>query len=216
MISFISDSPVIEFFVLFLIWAITHSILASLTLKDFLSSRLGRLYYFYRVFFVLVSIISLVAIFLIVPLPSDKLYSFNGPVFYLLKTMQTAALIAFLFTATTSIEDDFLGFREAKRFFSARLNVVDKRPLRTDGIMRYSRHPLYFFAAVLLWSDPKMTIGWATMSLAFCLYFLIGTIFEERKLISIFGSEYLDYQKRVRRFIPIKRLVSGTRSERSL
>jgi len=216
MISLTTDSQVIDFLLLFLLWALVHSILASLTVKDFLRRRLGKIYNFYRVFYVLLSIATMMSIFIFIPLPQDQLYAFQGIIFYCLKVLQTAALIAFLFTAATSIEDDFLGLREASKFYSARLGNNALKPLRTDGIMGYSRHPLYFFVMVLLWSDPQMTIAWSTMTVAFTLYFLIGSIFEERKLISLYGKDYIEYQKRVRRFVPIKKLSVGVRSERYL
>ncbi len=215
MISIISNPQVLKYLLLFLLWALVHSILASLTVKDFLHRRLRRSYHFFRIIYVVISIVSLLALFLVAPLPQDLVYSFEGLIFYFLKAVQTLALIAFLFTATTSIEDDFLGLRELGKFFSAKLDN-DLKPLRTEGIMKYSRHPLYLFAMVLLWSDPQMTIGWLTMTVAFSIYFIIGSIFEERKLVSLYGDDYRAYQEKVRRFIPLKKVPRGTRSERSL
>ncbi len=214
MISLLTDSRIIVFLLIFFLWALAHSLLASLTIKDILSRRLGRYYHFYRVFYVVLSIVSLIALFILFPLPQGRLYAFDGALFYILKAIQTIALVALLFTATISIEDDFLGLRAAKKFFSARLDSNDTKPLRTSGIMGYSRHPLYFFITVLLWSDPQMTAAWFTVTLSFSIYFLIGSIFEERKLIFLYGDDYINYQKKVRRFIPLKKVHKRLRSER--
>ncbi len=36
------------------------------------------------------------------------------------------------------------------------------------------------------------------------LYFVIGALFEEQKMVEEFGQEYLEYQSKVSMFIPIK------------
>jgi protein-S-isoprenylcysteine O-methyltransferase Ste14 len=36
------------------------------------------------------------------------------------------------------------------------------------------------------------------------LYFIVGALLEERRLISIFGEEYRKYQQEVSMFIPVK------------
>lgn len=74
-------------------------------------------------------------------------------------------------------------------------------PLVTFGIHRFVRHPLYVALIIVLWARAfdeaaLMTAFWGT------LYILIGTFFEERKLMRIYGDEYAAYKARVPRFIP--------------
>jgi protein-S-isoprenylcysteine O-methyltransferase Ste14 len=42
------------------------------------------------------------------------------------------------------------------------------------------------------------------MYICVIVYFYTGSIYEERKLIEIFGDEYIEYQKRVSRILPVK------------
>lgn len=74
-------------------------------------------------------------------------------------------------------------------------------PLVTHGIHRFVRHPLYVALIIVLWARAfdeaaLMTAFWGTA------YILIGTHFEERKLMRIYGDDYAAYKARVPRFVP--------------
>ena len=76
-------------------------------------------------------------------------------------------------------------------------------PLATSGIHRYVRHPLYSAMFLMFWGRAfdeaaLMTALWAT------LYLAIGTRFEERKLLQIYGEEYARYSAAVPRFLPLR------------
>ncbi len=76
-------------------------------------------------------------------------------------------------------------------------------PLASRGLHRYVRHPLYSALFLCLWglvNDPLSlaTAVWGS------LYTLIGTYFEERKLISQYGEAYETYRRRVPAFLPWK------------
>jgi protein-S-isoprenylcysteine O-methyltransferase Ste14 len=49
-----------------------------------------------------------------------------------------------------------------------------------------------------------MTTNLLITYLLFTLYFYLGSIFEERRLLAEFGDAYQDYQRRVPRFIPTR------------
>lgn len=73
--------------------------------------------------------------------------------------------------------------------------------LRTDGLHRYVRHPLYFGLLLLLWGavDSRFTFDTALLATA---YLWIGTVSEERKLIALYGAAYRDYRRRVPAILP--------------
>jgi protein-S-isoprenylcysteine O-methyltransferase Ste14 len=54
------------------------------------------------------------------------------------------------------------------------------------------------------------------MFISFVVYFYIGSVYEERKLIKIFGNDYLEYQKMVSRIFPVKLItrLSDVKSEK--
>lgn len=76
--------------------------------------------------------------------------------------------------------------------------------LNVGGFYAWMRHPLYTFSLLFLWLTPAMTTNLLTAYLLFTLYFYLGSIFEERRLLAEFGDTYRDYQRRVPRLIPIR------------
>ncbi len=76
-------------------------------------------------------------------------------------------------------------------------------PLQTGGLHRYVRHPLYTGAFLILIGQVSDSFSLATCAWA-SLYLVIGTGFEERRLISLYGPAYLAYRGRVPAFIPWK------------
>ena len=76
-------------------------------------------------------------------------------------------------------------------------------PLVVTGLHRYVRHPLYSAAFLLLWGfvDGPLALATAVWASA---YFVIGTWFEERKLVRLYGETYRAYRRRVPAFLPWK------------
>ena len=56
-----------------------------------------------------------------------------------------------------------------------------------------------------LWAAPVMTVGRLVVAAAMTAYTVIGVMFEERGLVKSLGQPYVEYQRRVRAFIPIRR-----------
>ena len=76
-------------------------------------------------------------------------------------------------------------------------------PLATRGLHRYVRHPLYSALFLCLWglADDPLSLATAIWG---SLYTLIGTYFEERKLLALYGQAYADYRSQVPAFFPWK------------
>ena len=76
--------------------------------------------------------------------------------------------------------------------------------LNTKGVNAYVRHPLYSASFLLLWGvflvNPTSKV--LCFSAIASFYLIIGTRLEEKKLIKVFGEEYVGYQEKVGRFIP--------------
>ncbi|MDA8231976.1 MAG: isoprenylcysteine carboxylmethyltransferase family protein [Magnetospirillum sp.] len=75
--------------------------------------------------------------------------------------------------------------------------------LRLDGPHRFVRHPLYAGGYLILWGAAINPLGLATAVLG-SLYLAIGTAFEERKLVRLYGDAYRGYRRRVPALIPWK------------
>ena len=79
-----------------------------------------------------------------------------------------------------------------------------KRRLITNGVYGIVRHPLYLGES--LWPIGLSLCFKALWALLLTplwfIFYIITTYFEEKDLIKEFGEEYLEYRKKVKRFIP--------------
>lgn len=98
---------------------------------------------------------------------------------------------------------DFLGIRQLR--FS---QPVSSR-LVVDGWYAVVRHPLYLFSILFLALNPVMTVQWLMLTALATLYFIVGGMIEERRLVREFGDEYRRYQSRVPFIIPAGGLCAG-------
>jgi protein-S-isoprenylcysteine O-methyltransferase Ste14 len=78
------------------------------------------------------------------------------------------------------------------------------RTLVTEGFFQYSRNPMYL-GGIVLFFGLAILLG-SLVSFVFpAIFFLLGHFLfipnEEKELKTMFGEEYLDYMKRVRKWI---------------
>ncbi len=66
---------------------------------------------------------------------------------------------------------------------------------RTPGFYKYVRHPLYFGLLIGFWITPVMTVSHLFFATLTTIYILIGVRFEEKDLVGVFGSKYVEYQR---------------------
>ncbi|HEC38983.1 hypothetical protein LCGC14_1010710 [marine sediment metagenome] len=74
----------------------------------------------------------------------------------------------------------------------------------TQGIFSRVRHPLYLGGLLVLLSFIFLSISLISIALIVILFILLNkmTTYEEKILEDIFGNLYLDYRKRVPKWIP--------------
>jgi protein-S-isoprenylcysteine O-methyltransferase Ste14 len=77
-------------------------------------------------------------------------------------------------------------------------------PLSVKGPYLWVRHPLYFFSLVMIWVNPHFSHDRLLFNVLWTGWIIIGTMLEERDLVSEFGDGYRDYQKRVPMLVPYK------------
>ena len=100
---------------------------------------------------------------------------------------------------------EFLGITQIKRFMEGTYSTADldeKLELRIEGPFKYSRHPIYLFSSIFLILRPTMDFFYLIFLINMLLYFYIGSYFEEKKLVTIFGDTYRQYQKDVPKIFP--------------
>jgi protein-S-isoprenylcysteine O-methyltransferase Ste14 len=86
------------------------------------------------------------------------------------------------------------------------LHLMDREytplPFRVPMLYKFVRHPLYLGWALAFWATPTMTLGHLLFAGSLTLYMAIAAVFEERDLVSHFGANYVEYQRRVPMFAP--------------
>ncbi|MBX2838632.1 MAG: isoprenylcysteine carboxylmethyltransferase family protein [Gammaproteobacteria bacterium] len=78
-----------------------------------------------------------------------------------------------------------------------------EEPLNTQGLNGWVRHPLYTGAFMFLWGGAGSPLGLSNAVFG-SIYLVIGAHFEERKLISIYGNDYVSYKDQVPAFFSLK------------
>jgi protein-S-isoprenylcysteine O-methyltransferase Ste14 len=184
----------------FIIWAVVHSILASLSVKSWTCNILGNgVRRWYRLFYVLMAVLTLMPLAFIYLLQPDQiLYRISSPWSWLMRIGQGLSLVLLVLATWRSGLLQFIGLSQAliaPEHFTG--NLV------TTGVFRCVRHPLYLFGSLLLWLSPIMTLNQLVLSAFITLYFIVGSFHEERILLDEFGEAYQRYRQQVPRFIPV-------------
>jgi len=86
---------------------------------------------------------------------------------------------------------------------SSNERTTGNQRLITTGIFRLCRHPLYFFMLFAWTITPSMSLDRLVVIIYSCVYLYFGIPLEERKLIEIFGQDYINYQNRVPAVFPL-------------
>ncbi len=187
---------------LFIVWALLHSFFADPHIKLKVKHIIGdSRYRWYRLVYVLLSIVTLSGIFwLLFRSPGPLVWEINGVIFWALNGLRLAAFILFLITGAALDMGDFLGFRALKT--KGQSNTSAKIDLVTSGAYGIVRHPLYSLGLVLLWANPRMSAADLAFAAAASLYLWLGSYHEEISLRKEFGKRYVQYSRRVPRLIP--------------
>ncbi|MFH0734692.1 MAG: methyltransferase [bacterium] len=192
---------------LFFVFAFSHTYLASLKFKEKLVLAIGPKIAFYRLFYNVISVIVFYAIYQIMPKPDVIIYDLQFPYDIVILVLQFSSLYGLVYTGFKINGKEFLGLSQIKRYLNNNYDVKqldEKYELRTNGIFNYSRHPIYFFSILFLGLRPYMDLFYFIFFICITVYFFIGSFYEEKKLVQLFGKEYIEYQKKVPGIFPIK------------
>jgi protein-S-isoprenylcysteine O-methyltransferase Ste14 len=190
---------------LFLVFAVSHSLLASHKFKAKLTEKLGERIAFYRLFYNFSSILVFLFIYKISPKPNNIIYDLSFPFDIIIFGLQIASVVALVWVGKYINMQEFLGITQIKRYAAKAYSTQDldeKMQLRVDGPFKLSRHPIYLFSSLFLILRPTMDFFYLVFLINMLLYFYIGSYFEEKKLLTIFGNDYAVYQKNVPKIFP--------------
>jgi len=96
---------------------------------------------------------------------------------------------------------DLFGLRQI--FNNLKGASTPKIEFKMPAFYKLVRHPIYVGFMIAFWAAPTMTVGHLIFAIATTAYMFVGVWFEERDLVRVHGTAYLDYRKHVRKFIPV-------------
>jgi len=104
----------------------------------------------------------------------------------------------------------FIGITQLIEFFFQKQknekNLINDTKLNSSYLYKYIRHPMYLgIILVFITSTTIYTDLFLLNIICIVLYIEIGSYFEEKSLIKKFGNQYIEYQKKTKRYIPILR-----------
>ncbi len=180
-------------------FAALHSFLASLPAKRMAKDHFGsRVDPWYPVFFSAVAAVTFLPLVVILFFyPGRLLYILPSPWIWL-------AFAAQLVVGLASLR----AFLDAPHRFLIRAQLGEGHSpgafaLGARGIYCWIRDPFLLSGFLLIWLTPFMTENLLLVYLLTTVYLFMGSLHWEKRLIKQFGQEYIDYQKEVRRMIPI-------------
>jgi protein-S-isoprenylcysteine O-methyltransferase Ste14 len=95
---------------------------------------------------------------------------------------------------------DLFGLRQT--YLHWRNQPYTELPFQVRFLYRIVRHPLYVGWFLAFWATPTMTLGHLLFAAGMSVYILIAVRYEERDLVKHLGADYVDYQRRVPKFVP--------------
>ena len=199
---------ILIFFVL-IAFGVIHSWLASHQAKQLAQRLIGvnvATATYRLVFNVLAVVTILPAFYLVFRLPDRELYRFPPPWDSVALGLQVLAALGLVYSVYQMDAWFFLGLRQLgeppQLGVHHSIDSTSTPQLVTKGLHRFVRHPLYTTSLIVLYLASPMSLNWLSFALSCNVYFFVGSIFEERKLVREFGNAYRAYQQRVPRLLP--------------
>ena len=198
---------VIVLVLLFALYGFIHSVVASERVKVYFKKIFGKLIAFYRLLYNVFALIGIYFIWEFAPHPFIQIYKLASSYDYLVLIPQFISLAGMIWCFKYICFKEFIGLNQIDRYLRNEYSdseLDEKYTLRIEGPYKYSRHPIYFFSIIFLMFRAEMSLFYLTMFISFTAYFYIGSHYEEKKLVRLFGDQYRDYQKKVSRIFPFK------------
>ncbi len=188
---------------LWILWCTLHSILIAPTVTDYMKKRLGERFRFYRLFYNIVSSVTLAPLLcLSISIRGTPVFRWGGPTVIVRYLLLLTSIYLFAAGARHYSLSQFLGIHQINTG-QANYTLSEYGRFDTSGILALIRHPWYTAGILIVWAQD-ISPSTFLINIVISIYFVIGAILEERKLLREFGENYRDYQRNVSMFIPFK------------
>jgi methanethiol S-methyltransferase len=184
-----------------------HSFLISIRFTNFLTRVLKNYYAFYRLFYVLISLVLLVWVINIPTQLDNEIVITNVPPWSIIRQVLTWGSLLMFFWAFFFNYDSlsFFGIRQMLNFGKVK-QINPSEEIKKNGLLALTRHPMYLALIIYLWCQT-FSMADIVVNSILTIYVIIGTLLEEKKLILEFGDAYRKYQQEVPMLIPFTKKV---------
>jgi methanethiol S-methyltransferase len=190
-----------------IIYGAVHSALAG-WFKPHFRARFGdRAYHgLYRIVFNAVATVTLVPVVLLIlteqenASPLWRLPASIDPLLWIVRLIGLAGVALSLLQIDTG---RFLGVSQLRAYLAGAALPLPDEPLVTGGLYSLVRHPLYLFSLLVIWPVQVMTPAYFGFCAGTTVYFIVGSLYEERRLFAGYGQPYLEYRRRVGWLVPL-------------
>jgi len=181
------------------LWCTLHSALISTTVTDFAKKKLGGGFRFYRLFYNVVSLVTLIPlVYYSHMLRESPVFRWEGPLGIVQVFLLAVSVYLFVAGGKHYSWARFWGISQIKAG-GAGSSLDDSSTFVVSGIHHIIRHPWY--------------LGGILINMVISVYFMIGAVLEERKLVIEFGEKYREYQRTVSMLFPwrwLKARIEGS------
>jgi len=187
------------------LFAFSHTWLASISVKTAVAKVLPAFMPFYRAAYNILSLIILAVFWYFAPRPHITVYKLEGAVRYMVYFLQFIGLAGFIRALWHIDGSEFIGLKQIVRKMRGTYKpetLDEESSLMIKGPYKYSRHPIYLFSIIIVIAWPAMDLFYFVTAVCFVIYFYIGSVIEEKKLVSLFGETYVKYQQSTGRILP--------------
>jgi len=192
---------------LFSFFSASHTYLASNNFKRKLVQRYGSSIAFYRILYNLFALVTFYLFYIISPHPDLTIYDLPYPYDFIILGVQFISLAGIFLTIRYFSLKEFIGLNQIIKYYKNEYNtdeLDEKLTLRIEGPYKYMRHPLYFFSIIFLTFRPTMDFFYLILLICLIAYFVVGSYYEEKKMVERFGEVYVKYRDKVPRIFPFK------------
>jgi len=194
-------NPYLLYGLAWLSFGLLHSILAREGAKTVLKPAFGA---FYRLSYNILAVLHLGAIYIF----GQALFEGSAPfirpnwLWWCQGTLNGLGWIMMFWALKAYDLGRLAGTQQVREYFQG-AKASDEEPLHFNGFHRWMRHPLYAAGFMILWGRITSEFDLYTAILG-SLYLLIGTYYEERHLMRLYGQDYTTYQSQVPAYVPYK------------
>ena len=184
-----------------LAWCTVHSVLIAPFWMRWMRRLLGARIAYYRLFYDLFSVASIVPLYLLERrMPGEPLFVWSFPLSLIQWTMLAAGLALMVAGGRQYNQRYFFGLQQIA---DARAGRIEQPAVfKAEGILRRVRHPYYTAGILIVLFLGNITTVTIATKAVLILYFIVGTLLEERKLVAEFGEECRIYQREVPMLVP--------------